>query len=68
MKRETIMTIAGYAVGGLGGYLYYLAFPCEGGCTVTSSALITVMLGAFIGGFVFQFISEIITPKSSKNV
>ena len=68
MKRETIVTILGYATGGIGGYAYYLAFPCQGGCTVTSNALITVMLGAFIGGFVFQFVNEMVTSKSSKNV
>ena len=49
MERTSLFTVIGYLVGGLGGYLYYLAFPCEGGCTITSNVMITVIIGAFIG-------------------
>lgn len=68
MKKETISTLLGYIFGGLGGYLYYLAFPCQGGCTVTSNALITIMLGSFIGGFLFQLVFELFFAKSNENV
>ena len=67
MNKETLFTIAGYLTGGLGGYLYYLAFPCEGGCSITSNVLITVMLGSFIGGFLFQVIHELFYQKSEQN-
>ena len=64
MKRETLFTLIGYILGGLSGYLYFLAFPCEGGCTITSSVLITVILGMFVGGFLFQVIHELFFVKS----
>lgn len=64
MKKETLSTILGYVFGGIAGYIYYLAFPCEGGCTVTSNVLITVMIGSFIGGFVFLVINEFFFEKS----
>ena len=67
MERTSLFTVIGYLVGGFGGYLYYLAFPCEGGCTITSNVMITVIIGAFIGGFLFQLIHEIFYSKSEQN-
>lgn len=63
-NKQTIIAILGYLVGALGGFVYYSFFPCETGCTVTSNPFITMMIGAFIGGFIFQFIHEIFFVKS----
>ena len=68
MKKETLFTLFGYVIGGIGGYIYFLAFPCQGGCTVTSSSLITIMLGSFVGGFLFQMVHELFFSKSKNNV
>lgn len=67
MKKETLFTLSGYLVGGITGYLYYLAFPCEGGCSITSDVLITIMLGTFLGGFLFQIIHEFFFGESKQN-
>jgi hypothetical protein len=63
-NRQTLIAVLGYGFGALGGYIYYLLFPCETGCSITSSPLITMLVGAFIGGFVFQFINEVFFVKS----
>lgn len=67
MKKETLFTLLGYVVGGIVGYLYFLAFPCEGGCSITSDVLITIMLGTFLGGFLFQIIHELFFVESKQN-
>lgn len=63
-NRQTLIILLGYIIGAVGGYVYYRLFPCETGCTITSSPLITMLIGAFIGGFVFQLIHEVFFVKS----
>jgi hypothetical protein len=63
-NAASIITALGYLVGGIGGFVYYKLFPCEGGCTITSSPLITIMIGAFIGGFISQVINLSFNSKS----
>jgi hypothetical protein len=63
-NRQTLIAVVGYMVGAIGGFVYYNLFPCETGCTITSSPFITMLIGAFIGGFVFQLINEMFFVKS----
>lgn len=63
-NRQTLIVLLGYVTGAIGGFIYYSLFPCETGCTITSSPYITMLIGAFIGGFLFQFIHEIFFTKS----
>lgn len=56
LNRTQKFLLIGWGLGTLLGYVYYKMFPCEGSCTVTSSPIITCVMGAMIGGFVFQFI------------
>lgn len=68
LHSETIFTGIGYALGALLGYAYYLNFPCTDGCALTSSPFGTALIGLLMGGLVFQFIFEIINPKTKKDV
>jgi hypothetical protein len=63
-NRQSLIAILGYVFGALGGFIYYSLFPCEIGCSITSNPLITMLIGAFIGGFVFIFIHEVFFVKS----
>ena len=63
-NQHTLITMLGYVIGAGGGFIYYSLFPCETGCILTSSPFMTMLIGAFIGGFVFQFINEVFFLKS----
>lgn len=68
LRSETIFTGIGYTLGALLGYFYYMYYPCTTGCAITSSPVGTTLIGLLLGGLVFQFIYEIINPKSKRNV
>jgi len=53
----------GYALGALGGYIYFLNVKCETGCYMKTSPTYNVIFGFFIGGFLFQFIHELFIAK-----
>lgn len=65
MNKQTLVTVGGNVLGAAGGFVYYKLFPCEGGCTVTSSPYITMLMGAFIGGFVTQLVYQIVYNSKS---
>jgi hypothetical protein len=56
MRNSKIINVLGYLIGGVGGFVYYKVFPCEGGCAITSSPFFTIMIGALIGDFIVQTI------------
>jgi len=63
LKTRTFWTIFGYALGAIGGYIYFLNVKCETGCYMKTSPVYNVIFGFFIGGFLFQFIHEFFIAK-----
>ncbi len=64
MKKNKLVLIVGYALGAIGGLAYYSFYSCEKGCAITSNPYLTMLMGAFMGGFLFQFIHETFFIKS----
>lgn len=56
-KRMPFLVLAGIAIGGLGGYLYYHFVGCQSGsCAITSNPWLSVLWGGAIGYLVFDMI------------
>ena len=68
LHSEKYFTYLGYVLGAIGGYLYFLAFPCTTGCALRSTPYTTIIMGLLLGGIVFQFLYEFINPKNKKDV
>ncbi|MEN9700629.1 MAG: hypothetical protein RLZZ301_1827 [Bacteroidota bacterium] len=68
LASETLFTTLGYLIGALGGYIYFLLFPCTEGCALNRSPIGTILVGLFAGGLVFQFIYEFLKSKHKKDV
>lgn len=60
------LTIAGVALGAIGGYLYYYFIGCaSGSCAITSNPTNSTLYGAMMGGlFLNMFQKE--KPKTEK--
>lgn len=51
LKRNNLLTVAGAAVGGLGGFGWWYYVGCASGtCPITSSPYLSVLWGMMIGG------------------
>jgi hypothetical protein len=65
MKRNQIaVLIISYSIGAIGGLIYYNLYSCDNGCAITSNPYLSMLAGAFIGGFLIQFIYEKFFIKS----
>ncbi|MEN9304449.1 MAG: hypothetical protein RL264_2878 [Bacteroidota bacterium] len=62
---HTVISIVGYVLGGVGGYIYYLLFPCETGCSINRTPLASVLMGAFVGGLIAQAVTLFINSSKS---
>ncbi len=52
-------TLAGIAVGAVGGFLYYYYIGCASGtCAITSKPINSTIYGAFMGGLLFSIIKK----------
>ena len=41
------------------GYIYYLNFPCQNQCSITSSPFASMIFGGLFGALLFQILSTI---------
>lgn len=49
-SRNTLKNLAGFAVGAIGGYIYYRTIGCSsGGCAITSNPYLTMLWGGLLG-------------------
>ncbi len=52
-------TLAGIAVGAVGGFLYYYYIGCASGtCAITSKPINSTIYGAVMGGLLFSIIKK----------
>jgi hypothetical protein len=59
MKRNTILTIAGFVLGAIGGYAYYYFIGCSSGtCPITSSPWVSTAYGSFMGYFAIGLVKK----------
>jgi phage shock protein E len=59
------LTIAGIALGAIGGYLYYYFIGCaSGSCAITSNPINSTLYGAMMGGL---FLNMFQKEKSKSN-
>lgn len=64
ITRIHMISIAGIALGAIGGYLYYHFIGCYSGtCAITSKPLNSTLYGALMGGL---FINLFISSKNKK--
>jgi len=62
-KKESLINSLGYVFGAIGGYIYFLVFPCETGCAIRSNVFFNLLMGALIGDLVYQLVRKIVTQK-----
>jgi|GEM_PF-439520 len=49
-SRNTLKNLAGFAVGALGGFIYYKTIGCSsGGCAITSNPYMSIIWGGLLG-------------------
>ncbi|MCX6158705.1 MAG: DUF6132 family protein [Ignavibacteriae bacterium] len=59
--KNNIITIAGFGIGMVGGYLYWQYVGCASGtCPITSSWKIMLIYGGAIGGLLGNMVQDII--------
>lgn len=57
--RKNILFLIGAAVGGIGGYFYWLYIGCATGtCPITSSPVMSVIWGAVVGGLLLSMFQK----------
>jgi len=57
-KRIPWLSVAGIALGALGGYIYYIRIGCNSGsCPITSNPWMSMLWGAAIGYLLFDMFS-----------
>ncbi|MBU2650810.1 MAG: hypothetical protein KKA81_07735 [Bacteroidetes bacterium] len=58
IKRIPWLSVAGIALGALGGYIYYIRIGCNSGsCPITSNPWMSMLWGAAIGYLLFDMFS-----------
>ena len=59
------LTLAGVALGALGGYLYYYFVGCNSGtCVITSKPFNSTIYGALMGGLFFNLFKKNTNQKT----
>jgi hypothetical protein len=62
--RNNIITIAGFGLGMVGGFIYWKYVGCATGtCPITSSWKIMIIYGGVIGGLLGNLVQDIITKN-----
>ena len=57
--KKHLLTIAGVALGAVGGYLYYHFVGCNSGtCAITSKPLTSTLYGGLMGGLFFNIFKK----------
>jgi phosphate/sulfate permease len=65
--RNNIITIAGFGLGMIGGFLYWKYIGCASGtCPITSSWKIMPVYGGVVGGLLGNMVQEVIRKYKTK--
>jgi len=66
--RINSLTIAGIAIGSVGGFLYWKYVGCTNGtCYIQSNPFRMTLYGAFVGGIVFNIFQPKTNQKQHEN-
>lgn len=55
ISKKLLIWLAGFVLGAILGYVYYINWGCNSGCSITSTPYKTVALGGIIGALIADF-------------